>query len=1393
MDPLYIVIAVVVALVAYFLLAGKRKARSDETPVSRHAKVPLPAAARRSGAKQGAPPKADPGTAINAAKRTAAPGGDSSSFEYSEKTVLFYDPSHGNQIEHYTSNGQCYLWYPGNRGVVPGEWRLEGEYLCFRYDTNTYNPVTGEHGGNWERTLLQRWGASIVDAVPGDVFGLATRRIPGRLPPHPEFRSIDEVKLGVPAAIGDDTPCPCGSDKHFWQCHGAEDPEEQEIEDSASELTEVDRLFEECTALCKAGEFDAGIPLARRALGLLEERVGPEHPDVSALLDFLATIYRYVGAYAEAEPLYERIVSMEEKAMGPDHPNVAIALNKLAVLCVSAGNHAKAEPLIQRALLIQQRALGPTHPDVAISLINLAAIHEQQGDFAEAEPLYQRALAIREQALGPEHPDVAVALHHLAKLHKTTGDYARAEALYQRGLAIQEQALRPGHPDIVDALNGLALLYKTTGDYARAEPLFQRAVHISEASLGPDSPSLADLLNNLAAMYQTKGDYARAESLFQRAHSNLEKALGPDHPRVATSLNNLAALYQAKGDYAKAEPLAHRALATLEKALGSGHPDVAVALSNLASIHQSTGDYAQAAPLYQRAISVMETALGPDHPDVAMCLHNLADLHRMAGDHDASEHLGRRALAIVQKAFGPDHPLVAAFLSNLGGVYQSRSDFAKAEELYQRALVIQEQALGSGHPDLASSLHNLATVYQAKRDYGKADPLYRRALSIREKALGPDHPVVATSLHHLAGLYQSSGDYARAEALYEHALSILEKALGPDHPELAVVLELLAVLSQAMNEPAKAIPFMRRAAAIQDKNAVLFLNSGSDEAKRAYMAPLRFSTYVAISLHVHFAPDVQAAKRLVLATILNRKGRVFDAMIGSFTALRHSVVPADLALLDQLRALNAQYAALQWRGARDMPVRDYRATLARIAEEREQLEAEITRRGVALEAELKPVTLEQVQAVIPAGAALVELFWYMPNDPIPLRWRKPRYVAYVLYHEGEIAWADLGEAERIDAAVRTLLAALRDTSGGPRPPARELLPASEADADPWQAARDLDSLVMQPVRRLLGSTRRILLSPDGELNLVPFGALIDEEGRYLVERYALTYLASGRDLLRLQISTPSRQGPVVVAAPDYDAAPAPTPARHRSARSEPATDARGLWFSPLRFAAEEGRAIARKLPGAHVLSGEAATKGALEVLAGPRVLHIATHGFFLPNQPALHAPPPSPLDAGTRALDGRPWPAHLIKNPLLRSGIALAGANRPHGDENGGLLTALEFSQLDLTGTKLVVLSACETGVGDVHRGDGVYGLRHAIMLAGAESQVMSLWSVDDAATRELMEAYYDKLWAGCGRGEALRQAQLEMLGRPDRAHPYYWASFIISGNDAPLDATAHRLGSAGA
>jgi len=1031
-------------------------------------------------------------------------------------------------------------------------------------------------------------------------------------------------------------------------------------------------------------------------------------------------------------------------------------------------------PLAQRALAIYDKTLGPEHPAVAASLDNLAVLYYATGDYAQAEPLLRRALAIQEKAVGPEHPLVATFLKHLGDLYFTTGDYAQAEPLLRRALAIDEKALGPEHPAVAASLNHLGELYLTTGDHAQAEPLHRRALAIFAKAFGPEHPEVATSLNNLGSVYQAKGDYAQAEPLLRRALAIWEKALGPEHPAVATSLNNLAMLYKDKGDYAQAEPLLRRALAIREKALGPEHPDVASSLGNLALLYNAKGNYAQAERLFHRALAIREKALGPEHPDVANSLNNLALLYADKGDNTQAELLLRRALTIREKAFGPESPIVAVSFNNLAMLYNANGDYAQAERLLRRAVVILEKALGPEHPDVASSLGNLAGLCRDKGDYTQAERLLRRALAIQEGALGPEHPDVVTTLSHLAVVFEDKGDYAQAEPLLRRALAIAEKALGPEHPEVATSLSNLAVLHLASGELAEALQRRDQATVVEDRNAALVLMTGSDEQKNAYMAKLRGETDSNISLHVQFAPDVQKAKRLALTTILHRKGRVLDAMADSFAALRRRTAPAAQTEFDRLKSLNTEYSALVWRGPGQTPIPEYRAALERLDQQRRALENELTLGNTAIKAEVRPITIEQVQAAIPAGAALVELFRYEPFNPkarnnTDEKWGKARYVAYVLRRDGEITWADLGEAVPIEAAVAAFLPTLQ-----------------RAAADPKPSARALDALVMQPIRRLLGDTRSVFLSPDGVLNLVPFAALRDEDGHYLVERYAFTYLTSGRDLLRFATRLQSHQRPAIFAAPDFgpEAEYEPTATRAANNTNQRSADMKTRYYGSLAGAADEGQALSKQLPDAQLRTGADATESAVKALLGPRILHIATHGFFLPDQPELR-PSIGEMSFGSSEQRGGAHRAIYVENPLLRSGLVFAGANQGKSGTDDGTLTALEAAQINLDGTQLVVLSACETGVGDARNGDGVYGLRRALVIAGAETQVMSLWRVNDETTRTQMAAYYDRLLHGGGRSEAMRQVQLAMLADPAHEPPYYWASFIVSGSPDTLSGKA--------
>jgi CHAT domain-containing protein/Tfp pilus assembly protein PilF len=868
--------------------------------------------------------------------------------------------------------------------------------------------------------------------------------------------------------------------------------------------------------------------------------------------------------------------------------------------------------------------------------------------------------------------------------------------------------------------------------------------------------------------------FADAAEKTERALAVRRQYLGAIHPDVAYSLSRLGNIAYYQGQYERAEALISEALKIREATLGPAHLDVADSLNDLASILMVRADYVRPESMYQRALRIYETATaskGSAAPTanvqalIADVLNNLGRLYYTRGDFSRAESQYLKALAIREKA--SDEQGVAQALANVGGVYYSTRQNDKAVQVLQRALGIQETLLPPNHPSLATSNFNLAAVYFEQGNYASAERLFQRALAIDEEALDPNHPRLAVRLVGLAEVLRLEGEYARADPLYERALAIRERSLGTAHPDVAATLIGRSLLQYARGDVDSAIELMSRGADLRENTLAFVLTTGSEEQKRLFLRTLADETDIAVSLHLNSAPSSRAAARLALTSVVRRKGRSIDAAADQNASLRRHLTGTDREVLNRLTQAQSGLATMALRG---VATDAQRQAVSALRTEIQQLEEAISTRNVEFRVASRTTTIDGIQESLPRGAALIEFFSYRPFSVRSGRdtvFAPPRYAAYVVRRDGIAGSVDLGDVARIDQQVRRFGMALSN------PLDRGLRPA----------ARALYGAVMAPLQDSLRDVEQLIIAPDGALNLIPFSALVEEPDTYLVERFTISYVTSGRDLTRLlEISTglpDAASPPIIVANPLFDGprlAAKSSPEKTAASRTFDAADLeRQLQFTALPGTAQEAAEIARVLPDARLIAGAEANEAQVKGLKGPPILHIATHGFFLQT---ASKPPNAPTRA-LSALSPQAGQAVERQDALLRSGLALAGVNRrSSGDGEDGLLTALEVAGLDLWGTRLVVLSACETGVGDARNGEGVYGLRRALVLAGSESQVMTLWQVSDTATREFVVIYYQRLRAGEGRAEALRNVQLAMLrGKANRVHPFYWASFIESGD----------------
>jgi tetratricopeptide (TPR) repeat protein/CHAT domain-containing protein len=1312
--------------------------------------------------------------------------------------------------------------------------------------------------------------------------------------------------------------------------------------DDRGALREATKDNRDFARLFSAGKYDDAMQIATTVLNVRQRVLGPEHRETATSLNNLAAVYDRKGNNAEAESLYRQALKIYQKSLGEDHPDIVTSLNNLAVLYHRQGNYSAAEPLYKRALKICEKVKGPEHPETATGLNSLAVLYDQQRNYAAAEPLYQRALTIREKVLGPEHPDTVTSLNNLALLYKDQGNYAAAEPLYQRALTIREKVLGPEHPDTVTSLNKLALLYKDQDNYAAAEPLYQRALNIREKVLGPEHLDTATSLNNLALLYMDRGNYAAAEPLYQRALKIREKALGPEHPDTATSLNNLALLYLDQGNFAVAEPLLQRALKISEKALGPEHRDTAGSLNNLAGLYDRQGKYAAAEPLYQRALKIREKVLGPEHPDTAESLNNLALLYRGQGNYAAAEPLLQRALTIYEKVLGLEHPITATFLNNMAALYGSQGNYAAAEPLYQRALKISEKVLGPEHPgtvrslsnlallyrdqgdyagaepllqraleirekslgpehlNTADSLNNLAAVYNNQGKYAAAEPLYQRALSISEKVLGPEHPDTALSLNNLASLYKNIQNYAAAEPLYQQALKICEKSLGEDHPDTANVLNNLGFLQWEVNGPMTALPLLTKGLGIQIRQLER-ASSVQSEQQQLLMAK-------AVSNHFNMWLSVTSADRASAEEawryVLAWKGLTTSRQLGLRQALRDD--PTYVQYCDVGQRLSTltlsppspppdPMGLAAWREREPELRRQWEERKGNLELEWERLEKELSRKlGAFRQArDALRVSPAMVQALLSSAsgtAALIDLveYGYVGRAGERSEWR---IAAFVVRGDRHVERIELGASEPIKQQVALW---------------REGFGRGKGSDDPGP---ELRRMLWEPIATYLDGIDIVLISPDGVLAQLPWGALPgDKPGSYLIEERAVAVIPTPQllpELLERERQTGPPKSLLLAGDIEYGAdAGAPQHSLAQRSAAGRMRDGKLLSFGKLESAQAELASIERRYRKkvrdgeSETLEGPGATEAAFRDQAGRHAwLHVITHGFFAPETirsalrtiPADEKPrtgvakqsdseaPPAGIGAGLQVSEGRCLVTQLVDggaaekdgrlkvddeilavaaaegewtpvagkplseivvlirgpagsvvrlkvrpkadpdgeievaikraalptaaaakpvvvHPGLLSGLAFAGANSPPEEgKDDGILTALEVSALDLSKVDTVVLSACETGLGEVAGGEGLLGLQRAFQVAGAKTVVASLWKVPDRATSALMQRFYENLWdKKMGKLAALREAQIWMMrdkgnrglalgddaSDPDAPlPPFYWAAFVLSGD----------------
>jgi CHAT domain-containing protein len=854
----------------------------------------------------------------------------------------------------------------------------------------------------------------------------------------------------------------------------------------------------------------------------------------------------------------------------------------------------------------------------------------------------------------------------------------------------------------------------------------------------------------------------------------------------------------AQDNNAAALQVAQQSAQVAQATWGTDDAHLALSLDAIGNIQSGLGNYSGAEGAYRQALTLDSKLIGQSNIQTAHVMAHLARLYGSHGQFGLADQLFQQALPVYLKEYGQTDARVAELVFNASDVLLSEAHFAhsnsdaeakynSANSGFQLAAAVYQKAEGEWSVGLAHCYDRLASITEDGGVHATAEKLHKRAIEILEKAYGPDSLQLTDSLEGLARVYKDQQHYGDAEPIYLRVLKIDQAHLKPDNPDLRDAEADLAGLYFSGGRPAQAVPYFQAYLGnLMDEfraNAATM----SERERLIYFAAFHNAYPLFFSFVLKYHAQMPELTGQMYDAVLQEKGLIAESAAAMRAAVEASGDQQAVAMLDKLARDKAQLATLS------ATTGNPSSQAAQLQQEANSLEQALMKRSAAMveQKAQNAATWRDVQKALKPGESAVEVVRFQYETGATVTGHLI-YVALVVTPESkQPEFVLLGEATNLEAAP---MLAFRDNVAQTRGFTAVTAPSSQAAAASTSAAY---AAFWKPLEPALGSARRVYLSPDGVLNSIPIGLMADPDGKLVMEKYQLRIVNSTRDLLRPTHSAQLKSA-LLVGNPKFDL----TAPQQKAAVTQLRGFITGSVMNSPQSAAPPAIAIQttsrggelkgsnlNPLPGTQIevdsvdkllktagwraaeFTGELALKDAVTQAHGPRVLHIATHGFFLSDEDITANPAQQ---------------ANLNQDPMLRAGLFFAGADRvrqgatPEQGVDDGVLTAFEASQLNLQGTELVVLSACETGLGKEVNGEGVFGLRRGLQEAGADAVMMSMWSVPDKETQELMALFYTEWLSGKEKPEALRQAQLKeretVRQRYGKDLPFYWGAFVLVG-----------------
>lgn len=942
--------------------------------------------------------------------------------------------------------------------------------------------------------------------------------------------------------------------------------------------------------------------------------------------------------------------------------------------------------------------------------------------------------------------------------------WGKAIEIRKKIIQILKQSYGKFNDETINALNDLGFLYNELGRYKKAEHSLKEAIEYTKKLYGSEHEETLILRSNLAFLYINRDKYKQAEPLYKENLEISKKLYGLNHSYTVVALNDIGSFYHYLGDFQKAEFFLKKSLEISRKINGLDHKDTISTMQNLGSLFDDLGQYQRAKPLLEEALNLNEKINGFYSLNTGINYKNLSLLYVNLGQFEEAEFHINETFKIYKKLYGLEHLKTARVLNDIAYVYMNNNKNEIALEKIKESIRITKKLLGMRHSNVATSLSNLALIYRNLNQYQEIEPLLKKVLEIDKKIYGITNSNTSTSLHNLGSYYSDLGQYKKAESLQKKALEINKRIFKSDHPKISNSLIGLGWTYKNLGNQKKFISLSKagtRMELLLIQREVPFLPISD---RRAFLKPFSHNNKLYFSLNF----EKEENRQLAFFSRLNRQGLLEEIERNQFNLISLKGQKQNLFL--NLKNINQELSN------KDLTNKQKQVLLSK----KKDLETKLYR----ILPNLKPriVEISEIVDVLPKDSILIEYQIYQPF--INREWQPERYLAMILNPKKikgsissgktnfEISIFDLGPALTIEKKIKEALISTQQES-------------EKEAAKRW---RELSRLIIEPLAISVNSKKTWFISPDGELNLIPFAALsLPDKNGILIEEKELRLLTTGREQLDLKRNNKLKSNlPLIVSNPSFNKKTILNNFQEnktsfvKSFSQKRTIKLKNFKWQSLPWTQKEGEKIAKEING-KLITEENATANAIINYKNPKVLHIATHSFYFENRSKKNNQKFSTITSSfnknlLRFIDD--------ENPLLRSGIVLAGANYPEFNfDDDGYLTALEISKLDWNSTEMVVVSGCQSGQGEVKNGESIYGLKRAIAVAGAKSSLLSLWEVDDEATYFFMKSFYEYLKKGIGRSEALSKTQKEFRESKNKLwrHPYVWAAFQLSGDWRPI------------